>query len=66
MTLSERVYVGYRRYQERISARRLRVFVLGASPPLKRGRRPQRAVGSLFSRYAVCSASAATSSIRAV
>ena len=32
LTLSERVYVGYRRYQNRITGRRLRVFVLEPVP----------------------------------
>ncbi|MDF3044944.1 MAG: nitroreductase family deazaflavin-dependent oxidoreductase, partial [Ornithinibacter sp.] len=32
MTLSERVYVGYRRYQDRITGRRLRVFLLEPVP----------------------------------
>jgi deazaflavin-dependent oxidoreductase (nitroreductase family) len=32
LTLSERIYVGYRRYQDRITGRRLRVFVLEPAP----------------------------------
>ncbi len=33
LSRAEELYVGYRRYQERISGRRLRIFVLEPAPP---------------------------------